>query len=369
MEETITQLGGNAGRLIRRKHSRKGFNEIVHQRSPTEQEFISEKKGKSLESKYGVKNVKKISGEHCDVNDKYGRTVEQKLKSGETICISPKIKFELMKLNKNRDIQNKQMVERYLQDNDLTEYLSPYFADPVQKNILSYILGKRNVDEMEMLNALVYSGIINQSCPAPGAPNKTEAYTNLVTGKMECREPIPNRQQTSGVDTCPRTINGVPVGDPFAVEKYINYFGEAECRRPVISGAFSCPPSNDPTKTKHITLKNNVGICVVDPATIPAKEKIMIPSNFTMSAVKRIAEILRNAKSLDDINMGLSGDPHYEAIMAIVSNMKSDEDISIAKTAMFEYAKNLPEFQTEQFSIDQMLDFNGIDISAFKPRR
>ena len=94
--------------------------------------------------------------------------------------------------------------------------------------------------------------------------------------------------------------------------------------------------------------------------------RICLMNNFTIDSVKRISKVLKNAKSLADLSYGLSGDPHYEAIMEIVKNVRSNEDIAIAKTAMFEYAKNLPEFNQESLTISQMLDFSGINPDAFK---
>jgi hypothetical protein len=385
MNETITLLKGGGGRIRSEKFSN-GGSSTIYEESPTSKKYISEKQATKLISKFGVKS----SNGQCNPNDSLGRTVPQQTMTGETICITPKIKFSLMKIEKQRNFQNKEIVNKYLEQNNLTEYVTPYMSDPVQNHLLKFILGTKNVDEIAMLNALVYSGIINNSCPLPNEPNKTDVYINPVTGKNECREPIPERQQISGVSQCPnKDGDGNVIGDPYAVEKYINYYGEAECRRPVISGEFSCPQSNDPKKTKHITLKNNVGICIEDPKLMKTEDKVLIPANlvypddvntklshfmriclmnnFTINSVKRISKILKNSNSTSDLSMGLSGDPHYEAIMAIVNNIKSNEDISIAKTAMFEYAKNLPEFNQEQLTINQLLDFNGIDPSAFKP--
>lgn len=384
MNETITHLNGGGG-IIRSKRYSNGVSSTVHESSPTKSQYISEKQASKLKSKFGVKSV---NGE-CNQNDNFGRTVPQQLKTGETICITPKIKYELMKLEKQRNFKNKEIVDKYLEENNITDYVSPYMSDPVQKNILSFIIGKKNINEIEMLNSLVYSGIINNSCPLPNEPHKTEVYINPFTGKNECREPIPEREQISGVAECPqKDKNGNVFGDPYATEKYINYYGEAECRRPVISGQFSCPPANDPKKTKHITLKNNIGVCIEDPKLMKTEDKYPIPANlvypddinsklayfmriclmnnFTIDSVKRISKVLKNAKSLADLSYGLSGDPHYEAIMEIVKNVRSNEDIAIAKTAMFEYAKNLPEFNQESLTISQMLDFSGINPDAFK---
>lgn len=292
----------------------------------------------------------------CNPSDPQGRTQLVIKPDGKAICVIPNVEKELEKLRKKKDEENSKAVKKYLQMNNLTDLVSPYMADPIQKNLLSYILGRKNVNEIEMLNALVYSGIINTKCPPPGEEHKTEEYVNILTGKTECREPIPQRQAVDDANLkCP-----TPTEDPYAIEKYIDFFGVAKCRRPVLSGAFTCPPPNDPKKTMHVTLANGVGVCVEDPRFKKNKNKFILPTNlvypdevnariveflkmyvdnrFTAEQVHRLASLFRNAKTLGDLKRGLSGDAYYEEIVGIVSNMKSEEDIGIAKSALLQYA-------------------------------
>ena len=316
----------------------------------------------------------------CDPNDPHGRTQLVIKPDGKGMCVVPNVERELEKLRKKKDADNAKAVKKYLEMNNLTDLVSPYMADPVQKSILSYILGRKNVNEMEMLNALVYSGIINTKCPPPGEEHKTEEYINVLTGKTECRDPIPPREAVTDANIkCPQSD-----GDPYALEKYIDFFGQAKCRRPVLSGAFTCPPAGgDPKKTMHVTLANGVGVCVEDSRFKKDSTKFVLPTHlvypdeinvrvveflklyvdnrFTSEQVHRLAALFRNAKTLGDLKKGLSGDAYYEEVVAIVSNMKSDDDIGIAKSALMEYAKSMG-----QVNGTEVLELQGIDPSMFK---
>ncbi len=330
---------------------------------------------------------------------KSDKTLKIDEKTGNFQWISPGVETQLKKVKKRREEENKKTVDDYLKNNDLTDLVSPYLYDPVQMNILSYILGRKNVDEIAALNALAYSGIVNTKCPPPGEPDKTEEYVNILTGKKECREPIPKRKQRMvpnsqgeleplGPTQCPE-----PGGDPLAIQKYIDFFGKAQCIRPILSGSFSCPPANDPKKTKLVALKNNVGICVEDPTLKPANKKVLMPTQlvypddvnakiadflklysnirFTSDSIRSLGHVLRSSKSLrdlGDIKRGLSGDPEYEAIAVVLDNIRGAEDISIAKTALVQFAKEKHPgvvYPEGEYAVEGIMEFHGIDPSHF----
>lgn len=330
---------------------------------------------------------------------KSDKTLRIDEKTGNSQWVSPDVEFKIKQVKKRREYENQKTVDTYLENNDLTDLISPYLYDPVQMNVLSYILGRKNVDEIAALNALAYSGVVNTTCPPPGEPDKTQTYVNILTNKNECREPLRKRKQGSFVNAtgeleplgptqCPQ-----PGGDPQAIQKYVDFFGKASCMRPVTSGSFSCPPANDPKKTKLVVLKNNAGICVEDPNLTPADKKMLMPTQlvypddvnaritdflklysntrFSSNAVQSLGHVLRNSKTtrdLGDIKRGLSGDPEYESIALILDNIRGNNDISIAKTALVEYAKEKHPGaigSDGKTGIAGLLEFHGIDRNHF----
>jgi len=368
MEVQEYALKGGGRMKHRRYKSRSGSVDVYALvSSDGKEKYVSKDKAKSMLS--------------CDPNDPNGRTQLVIKPDGRGMCVVPNVEREIEKLRKKKDAENAKAVKKYLAMNNLTDLVSPYMADPVQKSILSYILGRKNVNEIEMLNALVYSGIINTKCPPPGEEHKTEEYINILTGKTECREPIPAREAITDADiSCPQLD-----GDPYAIEKYIDFFGEAKCRRPVLSGAFTCPPAGNPKKTQHVTLANGTGVCVEDSRFKKDSDKFILPTNlvypdeintriveflrmyvdnrFTSEQVHHLASLFRNAKTLGDLKRGLSNDAYYEEIVAIVSNMKSDDDIGIAKSALLQYAKGMGQVGE---SGESAIEFMGLHPDVFK---
>lgn len=277
----------------------------------------------------------------------------------------------------------KEAVDEYLEQNNLTDLVSPYMTDPVQKNLISYIIGSRNADDMARVSALAYAGIINTTCPPPGEPWKTEMYTNPLTGKVECRRPIPRRTiaDPSKDITCPN-----PNGDPAAIQKYIDFYGQPHCIRPVLSGSFSCP-DGDPTKTKLKVLKNNVGICVEDDLVRKRNNKKRIMTNqlvfpddansaiarfmsiydnnrLTLEQINELNKIFkekRTLRSIRDIKAGLSGDPDYETMTIILDNINNQNDVSYARTALSTYLRNVLNNNNAEMKIEDFLKLNGIE--------
>lgn len=308
--------------------------------------------------------------------------------------IAPDLRYKIKKIRETRDKENNKTVDKYLKENDISDLVSPYMYDPVQKNLLNHILGTRNANDMVALNTLTYSGIINTSCPPPGEPDRTEEYINLLTGKKECREPVPDRQPLDDASrnlTCPQ-----PGGDPLAIEKYIDYWGKAHCSRPVLSGSFSCPPRSDPGKTKRIALKNGVGICVEDPKLQSNKDKVLMPTTlvfpdkvnanlvkflgiynnnrFKTDMVNYLSQLFKSYPRLKDLQVvvgseGLSGMPEFTQIKMVVDAMNKDEDIGIAHSALAKYAQ---ETGIIGDNINELAAFQAIDFGAMlggRPRR
>jgi len=293
---------------------------------------------------------------------------------------------KLQTIAKDAEKMNEKAIEKHLVANDLTDLVSPYIYDNAQMNILKYILGSSNANAMAALNALNYSGIINTSCPPPEEPWKTESYKNILTGKLECREPIPRRtvlpDGINDTKTCPDGS-----GDPMAIQKYVDMYGVAHCIRPVVSGDFSCPPKNDPTRTKLKVLKNNVGICVKDPMLTKSKHNLMptqivYPDKIDPNAVKYLqvynderltlkqvydlSEILRkskNLKELGDIKAGLSGNRHYETLVLILDNIHRKSDINYAQSALSCYLKDYVRGNKSDTNVKQLLKLSGLEGS------
>lgn len=256
-------------------------------------------------------------------------------------------KLEYFKHQKEK--KTDEVIDKFIKNNNLSDIVSPYMYNKDSENILKYILGQKQMDKIVGLNALAYSGVINTSCPPPSAPNQTEEFLNIMTGKKECREPIPERKQYTGPEKCD---NGL--------EKYIDFFGKAHCQRPVLSGAFSCPPKGDPTKLKRIVLKNNVGVCVEDPLLTKGSRKFVMPAQlvyfndeinekmvgmlnylnqtrFNNDILLRLGNILKYNRSLSDIKSGLSRDPEYELFAIMADNLNEKNDVHIAKSAYMYY--------------------------------
>jgi len=139
---------------------------------------------------------------------------------------------------------------------DLTGYITPYMVNVPQRRLLSYLVGKDTINEMEAYNTLVYSGIIPNTCP----PGK-ETYLDAMSGRPQCRDKIRKVVVFGENITCPERNK-----NPYAIEKYIDYDGQAKCRIPVLHGKFTCPPKSrnidDMMRTKHVTLPDGTGICI-----------------------------------------------------------------------------------------------------------
>lgn len=237
------------------------------------------------------------------------------------------------------------------QRNNITDLVAPYSVNIAQRQQLAYLLGKNQVSNMEVLNALSYAGFINSSCPPVGAPNDTEEYINLITGKRQCRKPMKNRKQFYGIPP-----NGCPVkyGDPKAIEHYVDKWHRGQCRRPVLSGKFECDLNQ-----KLVVLENGQGICVKDPyfspdpfvfprqLVYPAAENKKIMEyltlynryNLDLESILRLNNIFVGSepKKLTDVRVLLSNDPHNAIFSLVAGKLKKMTDVKSANNALLHY--------------------------------
>lgn len=290
---------------------------------------------------------------------------------------------QIASIKRQHEGKNKEMLDKYLQENDISDLVRPYISDPIQINLLNYILGSENVSQMQQVAALAYTGVINNNCPPPSAPYKTEAYINPQTNKLECREPI--RDYSNRVST-KNKIKQCPDGsDPLAVEKYIDFFGNVQCQRPVLSGDFQCPTPDNPTRTKRVVLKDNVGICIEDPMLKNIKNKTpmgdrlvftddvneqivnyidIISLNFNAVQIQKMKAYLEKVNSVGDLMEGLTNDPDFEHFVRLAgTHIRTNKDLSLAKLALLELNKGTSSVNLD---INSMLNMSGIDMAFIK---
>jgi hypothetical protein len=171
-----------------------------------------------------------------------------------------------------------------------------------------------------------------------------------------------------------------------AIQKYIDMYGQAHCVRPVVSGQFSCPPKNDPTKTKLKVLKNNVGVCIKDPLldkqTNLMPMQIVYPNNIDPNAIKYLEmynnermtlqqisslnDILRksrNLRDLGDIKAGLSKDRHYETLVLILDKINRKSDIGHAQNALGCYLRQYMEQNKSEINVQELFKISGLEDS------
>ena len=236
--------------------------------------------------------------------------------NGHGRCVRPDfINVEHKKEMGHANFESKQHVER----NDIMDITSPYMVNMSQRNLLSHLLGRNKVSDMEMANALSYAGFLNASCPPVNEPNKTEPYIDLLSGKLQCREPSRNILQSFGVPSagCPNKF-----GDPMAIEHYVDHLGRGACRRPVFNGQFNCPTSDNLKATKHVTLPNGTGICVED--EFYDKEPFIMPRQLVYPAKM-------NEKILDFINVYNNSKMDVNSILRLNSYFRGFEGNNISK--------------------------------------
>jgi len=272
---------------------------------------------------------------------------------------------------------------------NLTKFISPYYVNPWQKQMLQDVIGKKNVSDIDMLNALVYSGILNIDCPPRGFPGYSEKYIDPVTGKVQCRTPMhgtrnDKRVKTAkalhktGFNSCPK-----PGDSPFAFEAYVDDMGHPRCRVPAVRGMFNCaqPPITDGRSsfgqydmTKSDTLADGTGVCL-SPDTITsasAYPSSVVPGqhddtfmlyggtmyeklnnyahmfedvNLNMDSIKNLNNVLKNSRYVSDFRSKIAKQPSLAALEPVIRNINTDDDLRIANTALYELLKTKhPEY-------------------------
>ena len=145
---------------------------------------------------------------------------------------------------------------------DISDLVGPYTINSAQKRLLSYVIGKKQLDDMVLMNTLSHLGYIRSTCPSLGDSTKTETYVDPITGMVQCRRPFMQRKVAEGPKKCPQDSD-----DPLALELYVSKDGKSYCSRPVVRGDFQCP-NGDINKTKRIVLGDGTGVCVAPPKSI-----------------------------------------------------------------------------------------------------
>jgi hypothetical protein len=261
---------------------------------------------------------------------------------------------------------------------DLSNLIAPYYVNPYQRQMLKDIIGTKNVEDIEMLNSLVYAGIINVNCPPIGNPELSEKYVDPVSGKVQCRRKtnvdwdklkntVPNPQKT-----CP------PPDNPLAIEKYINSLNEVDCRMPVIRGQFNCPPStiidnnrniqNNSTYMEHMTLSDGTGTCTEpyninspglypnDIVKLPAEQQLFYGKNMyekiqnymgifddiglNVNLIEPLNKLIKESPYLGDFRANFLKKPSLEPLYSIIPHVNTDDDLRILNTSLYEYLKN-----------------------------
>jgi len=143
---------------------------------------------------------------------------------------------------------------------NLQDYIPPRIVSKTQRNILSNLVGKRAVKQMEQISTMEHVGLLpdkNNPCPPFGQPTLSQAWVNPKTKRVVCREPYLENV----------AIKGIPKGTcGKGKEHYVDHKGVGRCRKPVTDGYWQCPPMTpeDSDRTVHKTLPNGTGICVKD---------------------------------------------------------------------------------------------------------
>lgn len=281
-------------------------------------------------------------------------------------------------INKALYTKTDNMFEKQGNDQNLTDFIAPYYINPFQRTMLSDLIGKKNVSDIEMFNALVYSNILQTRCG-----DNEENYLDPVTGKVQCRrkQELTDKQKKEWKSfKCPEGDENSPDYNPFAIEKYIDMFGQMKCRTPVLRGNNSCPPgsvrvpgANDgsnvdtyATLTNSTGLYDGTGVCLPEydvnsPSLYPndiigisgnrhlygnnVAEKIKnyvnifndIGLNYGM--IKDLNKILKTSKYTADFRDKIIQQPSLVPLQFITQHINTDNDLKIANTALYEVAK------------------------------
>lgn len=332
--------------------------------------------------------IKKV----CDPNDPSGK-IQLKIVNGKSVCVRPDVMYKINKMKEEKKYLDDKAAKKFARDNNISDYVGPYMPDMVQKKLLSHMLGTDNVSQLVHLTASKYYGDINVSCP-PSNPKdwyKTESYINPLNGQMECRAPpldivskLEGENKTAYEDlSCP-----TQAGDALAVEKYVDFYGKARCRRPVISGEFSCPTPGNYLATVSKTLPNGTGICVepndVDgnnlilPDSVSAvafselEEKkisemirILHMSQSDYLKMKNFAKVLGSVKHINEVQSLLNEDyGYYDNLLEYAK--KENNGLNLLRAAVIEKIKMSNDMNGGSMNINEMLKIANIQPHELK---
>lgn len=290
------------------------------------------------------------------------------------------------KINRAMRAKPENLYKKYHEYN-MSNLISPYYVNPYQRRMLEDIIGSQNIKDIEMLNALVYAGILNVDCPPHGYPEYSEKYIDPVTAKIQCRRPQSNKKIASAMDELgenyPRpALPGkefrcpMPGDNPFAFEAYVDDMGHARCRPPVVRGDFSCPKGEIRDNADRMglyemgenkTLHDGTGICteydtlrspgMYPDSVVPGVDDAYMVYGTTMyekiknyvnmfddvgmniNMINDLNHVLKSSKYVADFRDKIAKRPSLVPLFGIIKNINTDDDLRIANTALYELLK------------------------------
>jgi hypothetical protein len=317
-----------------------------------------------------MKKVPKYGALACPPKNEPEKTILRVTKDGKGYCAAPTVESMLFVSQLKQQEQDKEKSE-FWQDPDLSDLVGPYYTNPAQLKMLSGLIGKDETQAMRFITVAAKSGKYgNLFCPNKLHPDWTETYINPITGKHGCRAPSKPRIVTSGESKlCPEVG-----GDPLALERYIDYYGNVLCRRPVFSGHISCPPPDAPDKKIHITTPSGEGICVTEndilrpfnmnlilPYTINQKTKELLEKlniHYDDIQIKHLITMNKLINSFSDpisLRTKIQSDTMMsDLLFPFAETIQSRDDFHMANVALrlFMTSKfpNLPKWNINQWS-------------------
>ena len=282
---------------------------------------------------------------------------------------------------------------------NMSNLISPYYVNPYQKRMLQDIIGTKNVKDIEMLNALVYAGILNVDCPPRGYNEYSEKYIDPITGKIQCRRPQSSKKIASAQEELelkyPRpALPGkefrcpMPGDSPFAFEAYVDDMGHPKCRPPVVRGDFSCPKGEVRDNVDHMglyemgehkTLHDGTGICteydtlrspgMYPDSVVPGVNDAYMVYGTTMyekiknyvnmfddlgmnvNMINDLNSVLKSSKYVGDFRDKIVKKPSLAPLFGIIKNINTDDDLRIANTALYELMKSTHSDYMKQHNV------------------
>jgi len=271
---------------------------------------------------------------------------------------------------------------------DISDLVSPGVTNMVQMNMVKTLFGNDTAKTLMFLKAALHGGLLSNSCPSADRPDLTEPAIDVKTGKIFCRAPkelYRDRAQPANA-AC----------DLFNLETYVDALGRTICRRPVLSGHFSCPPPDRPDDKMHITTEDGEGLCVnpltysdlnmgLNYAVFPfntnteiARYVSLIGKSIKFQGVKDIDEAYRAEKrreiarlnnhllthltspktqSVGNMVKLVAGDPETMKYVEIIRNLQSTRDVMNLNGALFIINRN--QLGTD-YSLDDWYKWFGL---------